>query len=107
MELSTVSPEFPKFRWKGTMKEKDIQLVMNILSNWNPLRERAKLIKDLDRYRTEAMDILFHLSLCGNESNAVNIVQDVLNQAFDMSLGTKECKEAASKIWKIYFKLIR
>jgi hypothetical protein len=38
-----------------------IRKAQDILSEWNPLGDRASSIHDLNAYHTEAIDILFHL----------------------------------------------
>ena len=64
--------------------EEHIQKVMQLLVAWNPLGDRVNTIEQLDDYRTEAIDILFHLSLNGPNASPARIVQDVLNEAFDL-----------------------
>lgn len=86
------------------MEEETIKAVMEILTEWNPLGERASQIKDLENYKTEAVDILMALSLFQN-SHPADLIRSVLNQAFDLSLTSKECKKVASKITKILQKL--
>jgi Domain of unknown function (DUF1871) len=83
------------------MEEKTIKAVMKILSEWNPLGELAVTVPDLDGYRTEAIDILCEIELRTGRSNVSNIVREVLNQAFDLSLSPNECKEPAKRIWAI------
>ena len=85
------------------MQEKDIQSVMDILTKWNPLGEKAKNILDLNNYRTEAIDILFNIGLFQND--VVDVVQSVINGAFDLSLNKKECEKTAKEIFNIYIKL--
>jgi len=48
-----------------TEDEKLIE-ISEILTAWNPLRERAAAITDLDNYQTEAMDILSTIELHGH-----------------------------------------
>jgi hypothetical protein len=79
--------------------EKDIQKTMEILTDWNPLGSKAKTIKDLDNYRTEAKDILFNIEL-GRDKAAV-IVRRVLNQAFDIALSLDECTAVGNKIQEL------
>ena len=61
----------------------------------------AKTIEDLDGYRTEASDIIFNLKIDRYRANAVNIVMEVLNQAFDLNLTKKECIGPTQKILNI------
>ena len=81
-----------------SIPEKHIQKVMQLLVAWNPLGDRVNSIEQLDDYRTEAIDILFHLSLNGPNASPTRIVQDVLNEAFDLSLSLEECMDVARKI---------
>lgn len=66
--------------------EVDIRNTMLILSTWNPLGDRAAEIEDLDSYRSEARDILFHIDLRVSGKTSVELVQSVLNTAFDLTL---------------------
>jgi hypothetical protein len=71
---------------------------MGLLTTWNPLGDKAKTIRDLDNYRTEAIDILFNLQLADPSANPARIVQKVLNQAFDLSLSLEECADVGREI---------
>ncbi len=71
---------------------------MDLLTTWNPLGDKAKTIRDLDNYRTEAIDILFNLQMAGPNASAARIVQKVLSQAFDLSLTLEECVDVGRKI---------
>ena len=81
-----------------SIPEEQIQKVMELLTAWNPLGKRADRIKDLNNYRTEAIDILFLLSLRGSKASAALAVRDVLNQAFDLSLSVEECMDVGREI---------
>jgi hypothetical protein len=81
-----------------SIPEEHIQKVMQFLVAWNPLGDRVNSIEQLDDYRTEAIDILFHLSLNGPNASPARIVQDVLNEAFDLSLSLEECMDVGRKI---------
>ena len=84
------------------MEEIKIQRIMQILTKWNPLKDKAKEIKDLDNYRTEAIDIVSTYNIfCGKDDSFVNLVKDILNQAFDITLSNKDCKTTAKKILKV------
>ena len=74
---------------------------MHILTKWDPLGERSAEIEDLDNYRTEAQDILFHLKFNLRGHSPVRIVQDVLNQAFHLSLTTEECRNPVEQIMNV------
>ena len=80
------------------MNETQITKVAEVLSEWNPLGNKAHNIPDLDGYRTEAIDIIatFHLPFGGATERSR--VMTVLNQAFDLSLSEKDCAEPARKI---------
>ena len=78
--------------------EKHIRQIANILSQWNPLGEKAESIPDLDGYITEAIDIECGLHLDFGKTSVVRMVRDVLNGAFDLNLSTEDCRDAAKKI---------
>ncbi|MFC1515556.1 DUF1871 family protein [Thermodesulfobacteriota bacterium] len=78
--------------------EENILRVMNLLTAWNPIGDKADSIKDLDSYRTEAIDILFNLDSDIQKASAARIVRDVLNQAFDLSLSLEECMDIGRQI---------
>jgi len=78
--------------------EADILNTMQVLSQWNPLGERAADVDDLDGYRTEAQDILFHVRIGLSGKSPAELVQSVLNSAFDLSLTLDECREPARQI---------
>ena len=80
------------------MDETQITKVAEVLSEWNPLGNEARNIRDLDGYRTEAIDIIatFHLASIG--ASEESRVMNVLNQAFELSLSEKDCAEPARKI---------
>jgi hypothetical protein len=80
------------------MNKKLIAEVSKILMSWNPLGPKAKSIPDLDNYHTESIDILFAIEVAPSSDSIDRIVQDVLNQAFDLSLDLKTCSEPAQKI---------
>ncbi len=71
------------------MNKQLIAEVSKMLMSWNPLGSKAKSIPDLDNYHTEAIDILFAIEVTPNSDSINRIVQDVLNQAFDLSLDLK------------------
>ena len=82
-----------------TIPNEQIKKVMEVLTEWNPLGPRASAISDLDNYRTEAIDILFNLDL--KKSNPAVIVQQVINQAFDLSLSVGNCTSVGRKIQEL------
>ena len=81
------------------IQNEQIQKVMEVLTEWNPLGPRASTIGDLDNYRTEAIDILFNLNL--NRNNPAAVVQQVINQAFDLSLSVADCTSVGRKIQEL------
>jgi hypothetical protein len=83
------------------MKDYEIEEVAKILTDWNPLGDDSKKIKDLDGYRTEAIDIIFNLEINKNRASAENIVMEVLNQAFDLYLRKNECIGPTQKILNV------
>jgi hypothetical protein len=70
----------------------------------DPLGDRANSILDLDNYRTEAIDILCQLRLVGPKANFARVVQDIINQAFDLSLSIEESSDIGRKIKEIITK---
>ena len=83
------------------MQDYEIDEVAKILTDWNPLGDDAKKIKDLNGYRTEAIDIIFNLEINKNRANAEKIVMEVLNQAFDLNLTENECLGSTQKILNV------
>jgi hypothetical protein len=80
------------------MDETQITKVAEVLSEWNPLGNKAHKIPDLDGYRTEAIDIIATFRLPFGGATEGSRVMSVLNQAFDLSLSEKDCAEPAMKI---------
>ena len=78
--------------------EEHILKVMQLLVTWNPLGSRANDIKDLNDYRTEAIDILFNVSLRDPNFSSAHIVRDILNGAFDLTLSLEECLDIGREI---------
>ncbi len=77
------------------------QLLSGSETNWNTLGERAIDIKDLDNYRTEAIDILFHITLSSTSDETSTVIRNVLHDAFNLSLSREECSNAANEVVKI------
>ena len=86
---------------RSKMEDYEIDEVAKILTEWNPLGDDAKKIKDLNGYRTEAIDIIFNLKINKNRANAKNIVMEVLNQAFNLNLTENECFGSTQKILNV------
>ena len=80
------------------MEDYETEEVAKILTEWNPLGDDAKKIKDLNGYRTEAMDIISSLEIYKNRMRPENIIREVLNQAFDLYLTENECIAPTQKI---------
>ncbi len=84
-----------------SIPEKQIDKVMHILTQWNPLGDKASTVRDLDNYKTEAIDILFHIDLGGSRNNPARVIRDILNEAFDLELSLDDCLDAAGEIKNI------
>lgn len=82
------------------MQDQEIDEVAKILAEWNPLGEDSVLVKDLNGYKTEAIDIIFALQLDPRKGKVESIVMQVINEAFDLELTRRECTQAAHKIVK-------
>ncbi|WP_424000885.1 DUF1871 family protein [Maribacter sp. IgM3_T14_3] len=80
------------------MNIEHIEKVKNILTKWNPLKEKSSLIEDLNDYETEATDIIFNLKQNYSEEQISNVIALVLHQAFNISTLKKECESVAAKI---------
>ena len=86
------------------MQQQQIEEVARVLAQWNPLGPSAQNVPDLDGYRTEAIDIIAALRLRRGSGEEENLVMNILNQAFDLSLEANECVEPAQKIMAILTK---
>jgi hypothetical protein len=84
-----------------SIPDKQIKRAMHLLTQWNPLGDRASAIHDLDNYKVEATDILFHVGLSASGTNPTPIVRDVLNEAFDLFLSIADCTAVGEEIKKI------
>lgn len=85
-----------------------IEKIKSILTEWNPLGEKAKSVSDLDDYHTEANDIYFHFvseihfpKSKDSLKRVQKITKEVLNEAFNLWLNDKDCENPARKIMKI------
>ena len=83
------------------MEDYETEEVAKILTEWNPLGNDAKKVKDLNGYITEAMDIISSIEIYKNRTNAVSIIREVLNQAFDLDLTENECIAPTQKILNV------
>lgn len=86
------------------MEEYKISEVAKILNEWNPLGDEAANIPDLDGYRYESIDILFHLESGKGKTSVESVLMQVLNEAFNIDLTKNDCSDAASKILRILSK---
>ena len=66
-----------------------------------PARRRILSVPDLDGYRSESIDILFHLESGSGKTVVENVLMQVLNEAFNIDLTKNDCSDAASKIFRI------
>jgi len=80
------------------MKEETIQKVSNILNMWNPLGEKSKVIKDLDGYRTEAIDIISIINFMSGDNKIEKAIFLVLEQAFEINPNKEEVSRVAIEI---------
>jgi hypothetical protein len=83
------------------MQEWEIEEVARALNEWNPRGEAAGKVKDLNGYRTEAIDIIAIWPSRPNPQRAAKIVMEVLTGAFSiylLDLEIKDYTEAAAKI---------
>jgi hypothetical protein len=80
------------------MNKIHIKKLKNILNDWNPLGEKSSLITDLEKYETEATDILFHINKKDSREQIVKVIKVVLFQAFSISVDDKKCHIVAKKI---------
>jgi len=93
------------------MNQKYIEKVKEILTAWNPLGDRAKEIKDLNNYETEAVDIIFHVNTeihfkrKGDSLKRVQLImKEVIEGAFSLDLDDDECRKPAEEIYNILSK---
>ena len=80
------------------MEDQAIGRVAQVLSDWNPLGAAARDFPDLDGYRVEAIDIIFHLRATLKPRSPEAVVMEVLNGAFNISLAVGECAGPAERI---------
>ena len=83
------------------MEDYEISEVARILSDWNPLGDAAAKVQDLDGYKTESIDILFHIKKSTGKVSLEKILMQVLNEAFDIELALNDCSDAASRIFRV------
>ena len=83
------------------MEDYEISEVARILSDWNPLGDEAAKVQDLDGYKTESIDILFHMKKNTGKASLEKILMQVLNEAFDIELAQNDCSDPASRIFRV------
>ena len=81
------------------MEDYEVSEVAKILNEWNPLGDEAERVDDLDGYKTESADILFELEMSGmSNARVMEVLMQVLSEAFDIELTENECSDAATRI---------
>ena len=83
------------------MNKEHISKVQDLLTEWNPLGKTSTLLIDLNNYEIEAVDILFHLKNNNTVKQISKIINNVLNQAFDIQVDQVKCKIIAEQIQRI------
>lgn len=78
------------------MKEELITSVSEVLSDWNPVGEKAESVSDLEGYKYEAMDIISAIEI--SSVPVEKAVSDVLTQAFGITLSEAQLKHYSSQI---------
>ena len=81
------------------MEDYEVSEVAKILNDWNPLGDEAANAQDLDGYKTESIDILFHFKMSNGKAGVEKIVMQVLNEAFDIGLTKNECSDVSASIF--------
>ena len=82
------------------MEDYEVSEVAKILNEWNPLGDEAEYVQDLDGYKIESIDILFHVEMSKGRAGVEKTVMEVLNEAFNIELKRNECSEVATKIFR-------
>ena len=80
------------------MDEEHIEKIKQILTDWNPLGEKAKQVPDLDNSETEAIDILFYIDKKSSSNYINKIMVEIITEAFGVDLDLKETKKYADRI---------
>ena len=83
------------------MHEQHIEKVKLLLTEWNPLGQRASQIADLENYENEVIDILFYINKKSSTSYINKIMVDVLSQAFGLDLRLATTIKYAERIREI------
>ncbi|QTD37658.1 DUF1871 family protein [Polaribacter batillariae] len=64
------------------MNKEHIAKVKILLTEWNPLGDRATQISDLNNYETEAIDILWHIKSKNTTDQISKLIDSVLKSSF-------------------------
>jgi hypothetical protein len=83
------------------MDEEQIEKVKQLLTDWNPLGERAQQIKDLENYEIEAIDILFYLDKKTSVNQINKIMTQVISEAYDLEIDLDVSRKYAERIRQI------
>ena len=83
-------------------EDENIIEISKILTEWNPLGERAAAMNDLNNYQTEAVDILSTIDLYGHSPKKATSA--VLQEAFLIDLEETELDHYSRKIQAILAK---
>nr|WP_321357595.1 hypothetical protein [uncultured Draconibacterium sp.] len=83
------------------MDEEHIEKIKQILTDWNPLGERANQVPDLDNYETETIDILFYIDKKSSSNYINKIMVEIITEAFGVDLNLKETIKYAHRIREI------
>jgi hypothetical protein len=78
------------------MNEEMAQAIANLLNEWNPLGERATLIKNLDGYAVEAEDILWSMDL--DNKTVRQALSAVLAEAFSIDVKASKLDRYSAQI---------
>lgn len=81
-----------------TEDEKIIE-ISKLLTEWNPLGERAAAMNDLNNYQTEAVDILSTIDLYGHSPKKATSA--VLQEAFLIDIEKAELDHYSRKVQAI------
>lgn len=84
------------------MDDAQIEKIQSILSEWNPLGEKASEIHDLNNYETEAIDILFYIDKKSSIDRINKIMTQVISQAFGVYHDLENTKQYAEKIRRTF-----
>ncbi|MFN0188935.1 MAG: hypothetical protein ACKVQV_09555 [Bacteroidia bacterium] len=90
------------------MTQDKIERIKNILTVWNPARDALIPIVDLNNYDTEVEDFIFNLEIEYDfpeekitNKQAIRMLKEVLNEAFNLHLTDAECEKPTLEIMKI------